>query len=236
MPARETIDSGRGVSRQAQSRSAGRRRQAARRRTAAWRWWVVGGVVGLTLIAGGEYYALAQQDSASALQPGSSIDGIACGAMEGQAEHIHVHLALYRNGKPIVVPAFVGIPFNQGIAGSACFYWLHTHATSGAVHVKAPAAGTYTLGQFFDIWRFTAQWDRQSTLDKTPRVDDAFPNALRAAPASGVRVYVGHAHTRARYRDLPLADHENITVELGAPLRPPVATFDWARWSAAGTG
>lgn len=154
--------------------------------------------------------------------------------MEGQAEHIHVHLALYRNGKPIVVPAFVGIPFNQGIAGSACFYWLHTHATSGTVHVEAPAAGTYTLGQFS-----TSGATRPNGTDRARSTRHrawTTHSPTRYAPASCVRVYVGHAHARARYRDLPLADHENITVELGAPLRPPVATFDWARWSAAGTG
>lgn len=196
------------------------------------RWWGVGSVVvALALVIGGGYYAAAQR--ASALQPGTAIDGIECGAMEGRAEHIHSHLALYWNGNPITVPALVGIPVNQDIPNTYCFYWLHTHATSGVVHIEAPASGTYTLGQFFDIWRDTAQWDRQSTVGGAPRLDDAFLNALRAAPSANVRVYLGSKPVGVRYQDLTLADHKNITIELGIPLRPPVATFGWAHWNGA---
>jgi SecY len=32
-------------------------------------------------------------------------------------------------------------------------YWLHTHARDGIVHIESPIQRTYTLGDFFDIWR-----------------------------------------------------------------------------------
>jgi len=208
------------------------RRTGTRQRTMVRRRWIVGAIaVVLALGAGGGYYVFAQRDSAPV--PGTAIDGIACGAMEGRAEHIHSHLALYWNGKPVIVSALVGIPVNQDIANTYCFYWLHTHATSGVVHVEAPASGTYTLGQFFDIWRDTAQWDRQSTVGGAPRLDDAFLNALRAAPSANVRVYLGSKAANVRYGDVTLADHKDITIEFGTPLRPPVATFDWAHWNGA---
>ena len=34
----------------------------------------------------------------------------------------------------------------------------------------------------------------------------------------------------APYQDVTLANHKNITIELATPLKPPVATYDWARW------
>ncbi|MDB5059109.1 MAG: hypothetical protein JWO59_2581, partial [Chloroflexi bacterium] len=128
------------------------------------------------------------------------------------------------------IPAYVGIPINQHIPGNYCFYWLHTHATTDVIHVEAPARGTYTLGQFFAIWRYTAEWDRQSTVAQAPRVDDAFPSALRTAAAKDIRVYVGNTPVITSYQSVALANHKIITIELGTPLKPPVATFDWPHW------
>jgi hypothetical protein len=63
--------------------------------------------------------------------------------------HIHSHLDLWVNGKKIQVPADVGI--NQ-LDNPAEFASLHTHDTTGVMHVEAPKKGDYTLGQFFGVW------------------------------------------------------------------------------------
>jgi hypothetical protein len=66
---------------------------------------------------------------------------------EGSALHIHVHLDIFVNGKVVTVPAAIGIPPSGGITP------VHTHDTTGIIHIESPDAhATYTLGQLFDIW------------------------------------------------------------------------------------
>ena len=74
-------------------------------------------------------------------------------------EHTHAHLDVIVNGRPVPVPAGVGIlepfqtgdtpsgPFLEGVTGP-----LHTHTSSGVVHVESDTSSTFTLGQFFDLW------------------------------------------------------------------------------------
>lgn len=87
---------------------------------------------------------------------GATVDGIQCQTNEQVSYHIHVHLAMYVNGKPQTLPRGIGIPGAQvqnGFVDSGkCFYWLHTHDTTGVIHIESPTTRTYTLGQFFDIW------------------------------------------------------------------------------------
>jgi hypothetical protein len=66
---------------------------------------------------------------------------------EGQAEHIHAHLDVYVNGKKAQVPANVGIDFQQQFITE-----LHTHDTTGVVHIESPVITTFSLGQFFGEW------------------------------------------------------------------------------------
>src|SRR5205823_14298698 len=49
---------------------------------------------------------------------------------------------------------FVTIPANMGISSAPKFISpLHTHDATGVVHVESPTIETFTLGQFFDVWR-----------------------------------------------------------------------------------
>ncbi len=91
--------------------------------------------------------------------------------------HDHVHLDVLVGGRKVTVPPGVGLaePTNNGPckpptpAVSECSsgdYFtafvanspLHTHSTSGIIHIEADRPGEYTLGQFFDEWgvRFSA--------------------------------------------------------------------------------
>jgi hypothetical protein len=217
-----------------------RPRQVTRPQTAPPRWRIIGAlVVALALIGGGGYYTFAPKHSGAVAhkdrgpQPGAAIDGLHCGPMEGRAEHIHAHVALFWNGKPVTIPALVGIPYNQNVAGNYCYYSLHTHATTNVVHIEAPSTGTYTLGQFVDIWHYTSIWDGQSLIAQAPIIDASFADALRAAKPGDVHVYVGAKLVQTPYRDVTFADHKNVTVELGTPLKPPVATFDWQHWNGS---
>jgi hypothetical protein len=98
---------------------------------------------------------------ASTAADGQTVDGIQCDSSEQVAYHIHAHLSIYVNGKLRAIPAGVGIvtPVAQQTANGAfdsatnCYYWLHVHAQDGVIHVESPTTTTYTLGQFFAIWK-----------------------------------------------------------------------------------
>jgi hypothetical protein len=61
--------------------------------------------------------------------------------------HIHAALFVYINGKQIQVPANIGIdPQGRFLAA------LHTHDTSGVVHMEATKPFPFTLGEFIDVW------------------------------------------------------------------------------------
>src|SRR6185437_60231 len=66
---------------------------------------------------------------------------------EGSVIHIHQHLDIYVNGKKVQVPALVGIDTNAGFLTE-----LHTHDTSGILHVESESKRDYVLGQFFGEW------------------------------------------------------------------------------------
>jgi hypothetical protein len=72
---------------------------------------------------------------------------------EGEVVHIHQHLDLFVDGKPVAVASDIGI------AGDRTFIApLHTHEPrpgdppDGIMHVESPTQTSYTLGMFFAVW------------------------------------------------------------------------------------
>ncbi|HEX4833814.1 MAG TPA: hypothetical protein VH478_22295 [Trebonia sp.] len=148
---------------------------------------------------------------------GQAIDGISCDTSEQTLFHIHTHLTIFVNGQQRSVPAAIGIPggtptqSQQGpfIETGNCFYWLHTHAADGIVHIESPVKRTFTLGDFFD------EWGQPLT-------------ASQAGPARGkVTVTVNGQVFTGNPRDVALGSHENLQVQVGTPLVQP-ATIDWS--------
>ena len=66
---------------------------------------------------------------------------------EALAFHIHQHLDVYVNGKPVAVPALVGID-----RAGQFISVLHTHDVDGIIHVESPTKATYSLGQVMAEW------------------------------------------------------------------------------------
>ena len=137
----------------------------------------------------------------SAATAGQAIDGIGCSTSEQTLFHIHTHLTIFVDGKTAgQVPAGIGIPGAVAaptppgpFAGSGrCFYWLHTHAADGIIHIESPVKRAYTLGDFFDEWRQPLGPDR-------------------AGPARGkVTVIVNGRVFAGNPRDAPLGSRENL--------------------------
>jgi hypothetical protein len=208
-----------------------RRQQVARqqRRQSTRRWYIIGGVLLLLLLGGGgAYYSFARSS-----QPGASIDGIPCGGSEVLNYHIHAHLTLYKDGKPVPVPAYIGIPYSTAInAGGqhTCFFWLHTHDASGVMHIESPTSRLYTLRQFFDIWHNTSLWDAQGGIAAAAGlvVDDSFVNALKAAKPRAIHIFVDGKPVSRDYRSITLTKHKLITIEIGTPLKPPTTHYDFS--------
>jgi hypothetical protein len=151
---------------------------------------------------------------------GQAIDGIRCNTMEQTLFHIHTHLTIFVKGWPYQVPYGIGIPAavaaqtpnGKFVQSGKCFYWLHTHAADGIIHIESPVQRNFTLGDFFDIWG-----------------QPLGPNQL--GPARGqVAVYINQQYFRGNPRDAPLGSHEDLQVEIGPPWVDP----EWTDWSNTG--
>lgn len=63
----------------------------------------------------------------------------------GISYHVHPIVEIYERGKKIEIPSDIGI-------SPTCMKSIHTHDTSGTIHVEAPEAYDFTLGDFFANW------------------------------------------------------------------------------------
>jgi hypothetical protein len=154
--------------------------------------------------------------------PGSSrypqtIDQIECQTNEQVAYHIHVHLTIFVNGQARQIPYGIGITpplqtTSQGgtfVDGGTCYYWLHTHADDGIIHVESPSQQTYDLGNFFDVWGQPL-------------------NSDQVGPAVGkLTVFLNGKPYAGDPRLIPLVAHNQIQIDEGSPTVPmqPQITF-----------
>ena len=63
------------------------------------------------------------------------------------AYHVHAVLRVYVNGQQVPVPAKIGIEPEATSMAS-----LHTHDSTGLIHIESSEKYPFTLGQFFTIW------------------------------------------------------------------------------------
>ncbi len=134
-----------------------------------YRWWLAGGgavlvavIVIAIALAGGSSAKPVYVDfsTMTGLQTGAPPWNNGAGALqqrlpdvhldplsqEALAFHIHQHLDVYVNGAKVAVPASIGI-FDDSFITE-----VHTHDTTGIIHVESAKNRPYTLGQFFGEW------------------------------------------------------------------------------------
>lgn len=117
---------------------------------------------------------------------------------EGQVLHIHSHLDVFVDGKAVIVPALIGIDeAKQQISP------LHTHDTSGVVHIESPVRADFTLGEFMTEWNVPLSKD---TL-----------GPLKTDGAKELHVYVNGKEQTGDPTAIKLAAHEEIALVYGAP-------------------
>jgi hypothetical protein len=148
---------------------------------------------------------------ASSTTQGATVDGIQCAPVEQLAYHIHAHLQVYAQGQPRVLPAAIGLigpvaeqtAYGPFYGAQQCYYWLHTHASDGIIHIESPTKRIYTLGNFFDEWR--------QPLSRT-----------QVASVKGkVSAFLNGKRWTQDPRTIPLLPHASIQLDVGAPAVPP---------------
>lgn len=194
------------------------RRQAAPAPTRGWNWSLIAPLVVVVIAIGlFGYFAFQGNPSGTGTPPTPSagapiavasqktsstkpIDGIPC-TSEMLSYHVHAHLDIEYLGRPVTVPAYVGIRDNS------CLYWLHTHDASGIIHIEAPHKVAKTLGNFFDIWGQPLSRGRVAT---------------QTVPAGkSMKVWVNGKLFAGDPRSIVLTAHERITIDVGPPFPGP---------------
>jgi hypothetical protein len=152
---------------------------------------------------------------------------------ESLTYHVHAHLDVFVDGKPVVVPAGIGINIddpdvhkgNDGPGGSAtyggidecdspCISPLHTHDSSGIIHTESATPVPNTLGEFFIEWgvRLTGSCVGDDCGSKP------------------VAFYVDGERYTQDPAAMELTDHEEIAIVVGVapPEIPDTADFSQA--------
>jgi hypothetical protein len=148
---------------------------------------------------------------------GSTVDGVQCEAQEQVVYHIHAHLQVYVNGTPRTLPAAIGMvgavseqtPYGPFYGAQQCYYFLHTHATDGVIHIESPSPRIYTLGNFFDEW------------------NQPLSGTQVAGEKGKVTAFVNDKPWKKSPRDIPLVPHESIQLDVGTPVVAP-HEISWA--------
>ena len=114
---------------------------------------VAAGVTAAVLLSRGAGEAVAGRTSAPPWAAPADVEaraeaaGLPMLTAEGEALHIHEHLTVTVDGRAIGVPALLGIDeAGRRIAA------IHTHDTTGIIHVESPEVKTFRLGQVFTEW------------------------------------------------------------------------------------
>jgi hypothetical protein len=144
--------------------------------------------------------------------------------------HAHAHLDIFVDGKPIVVPAGIGINIDDpevqrfedpdgavaygGITRcrKPCISPLHTHDTTGIIHTESKSPEPNTLGKFFTEWGV--------------RLDEACLGQ-RCSP-DGIAFYVDGTPYRQDPRAIELTDRKEIAIGIGTPPAEIPETADFS--------
>jgi hypothetical protein len=112
---------------------------------------------------------------------------------EGTVLHIHQHLDVFVNGKHVAVPAGIGIDDNTFLTE------IHTHDSSGIVHVESPVQQTFGLGQLF------GEWGVKLTSNCLGRY------------CGDLHWWVNGTEQTGNPADLALSSHQEIVIAIGKP-------------------
>jgi hypothetical protein len=112
------------------------------------------------------------------------------------AVHYHAHLDVFVGNSRVTVPPYVGIDVNKKAITA-----LHTHDSSGIIHIESADDVPFTLGQFF------TEWGQPLTATQVGQL---------AVPAgSELRVYRNGEQVSGNPAEMKLKAHDEIVVWVG---------------------
>lgn len=115
---------------------------------------------------------------------------------EGQVLHIHAHLDVIVNGKAVTVPADIGIDEARQQLSP-----LHTHDTTGVIHIESPKKADFTLGQVMTEWNVA--------------LNEKAIGDLKTGGGNELHVYVNGKESSGNPGAIELAAHEEIAIVYG---------------------
>ncbi len=138
---------------------------------------------------------------------GLPVDGMSCRARSRGVSAAHIEL--FAHNRVVIVPAGIGLMPPLRIRGAfvrgwRCAYPLRTMDPTGLVLLDR--GGPYTLGDLFDLWG--------QPLSSTVMA------SFRVSAHENVSVFINGRLWMGSPRKAPLARHAQVTIEVGAPVRP----------------
>jgi hypothetical protein len=143
--------------------------------------------------------------------------------------HVHAHLDVFVNGKPVKIPSGIGIDIHNpsvrqykatdgsmGYGGirppcaAPCISPLHTHFVDGVLHTEAKENQFNTLGEFFTEW--SVRLDRKCV-------------GGYCKPAAAITIYVNGDPSSGDPREISLEDRTEIAVVIGSPPKTVPSSF-----------
>lgn len=119
------------------------------------------------------------------------------GHQEGNI-HYHAKLEIFQDDRSMEVPA------NIGIVGD-CIHPLHTHDTSGLIHIDYQRPIRVTMGDFFDL------------LGTTFRDDQI--GSFKEWDGYSLSMVVNGKERKRFWRRLVLRENDNITIRITSPTK-----------------
>ncbi len=167
---------------------------------------------------------------------GGNVDGIPCLPVMPTTYHVHIFLGVYNNGTLMALPIGTGMvnpgtPVSGFLNTAQCFYFTHTHDSSGIVHIEsnqnvAVTKSIYTLKTYLDIWGITADANHFGPFQGPVRVFTS-GQVYRGNMNNGLVTANNYTYYGSDPSSVPLYSHEVIFVEVGPnyPALPNVSFY-----------
>ena len=157
-------------------------------------------------------HAVGQQRWYSPQTDGSPIGRFTCVVNPPQELAFRAHLSIIVNNEPQKIPLYLGASPRPP---THCFFAIHTHDSSGRIHVTPAEPGIFTLGELFQIWGQPLSNTNVAGFTGLP-----------------VEIYVTDNGTTVKVEDtdwanIELRPHREITIGLGTPITE-IPNFVWA--------
>lgn len=103
------------------------------------------GVIALLICIGLVWYILNIANTTKTNCETQAATDINVGGDQNVVYHIHQFLTITINGEQIPIPSNIGL-------STSVMRPIHTHDTTGEIHVESPCQRDFTIGDFFEIW------------------------------------------------------------------------------------